>query len=87
MQEDPETAPLLLGPLEMLGVQELREANLTIRCRFKTLPLKQFLVAAELRRRIASGFAAARDQAVPHAVAAPLRDFLTPPSSSPEWNL
>jgi moderate conductance mechanosensitive channel len=58
MQEDAEFAPLLLGPLEVLGVQELRDANLTIRARFKTLPLKQWVVAAELRRRIAVGFAA-----------------------------
>ena len=58
MQEDPEFSPLLLGPVEVLGVQELREASLTIRVRFKTLPLKQFLVASELRRRIAIGLAA-----------------------------
>jgi moderate conductance mechanosensitive channel len=57
MQQDPEFAPMLLGPLEVLGVQELRDANLTIRVRFKTLPLKQWAVAAELRRRIAIGFA------------------------------
>lgn len=58
MLEDRDFAPLLLGPIEILGVQELRDANLTVRTRFKTLPLKQWLVAAELRRRIASGFAA-----------------------------
>jgi small conductance mechanosensitive channel len=58
MQEDQEMAPLLLGPLEIIGVQELRDANLTIRARFKTLPMKQFAVAAELRRRIAWGFSA-----------------------------
>jgi small conductance mechanosensitive channel len=58
MQEDKEIAPMLLGPLEILGVQELRDANLTIRARFKTLPMKQWTVAAELRRRIAWGFAA-----------------------------
>jgi moderate conductance mechanosensitive channel len=58
MQEDAEYAPLVLGPMEILGVQELREANLTVRVRFKTLPLKQWTVAAELRRRVASGFAA-----------------------------
>jgi moderate conductance mechanosensitive channel len=57
LQEDPAFAPMISGPFELLGVQELREANLTIRCRFKTLPLKQFLIAAELRRRIAVGFA------------------------------
>ena len=58
MADDREFAPLLIGPLEILGVQELREANLTVRVRFKTLPMKQFLVGTELRRRIAIGFAA-----------------------------
>ncbi len=58
LQEDPAFAPMIAGPFEVLGVQELRESSLTIRCRFKTLPLKQFLVAAELRRRIAAGLGA-----------------------------
>jgi moderate conductance mechanosensitive channel len=57
IQDDPQFAPLIVGPLEVVGVQELRESALTIRCRFKTLPLKQFAVAAELRRRIAVGLA------------------------------
>lgn len=58
MAEDAEVKPLLLGPLEILGVQDLRETTVTIRARFKTLPQKQWVVAAELRRRIAQGFAA-----------------------------
>jgi len=58
IQDDQEFAPLLLGPFEIIGVQELRDATLTIRCRFKTLPLKQWVVACELRRRIAWSFAA-----------------------------
>jgi small conductance mechanosensitive channel len=58
LHEDREFAPLLLGQVEVLGVQELRESSLTLRVRVKTLPLKQFLVAAELRRRLAVGFAA-----------------------------
>jgi len=58
MQDDAELGGLLLGPLEMLGVQELRESSLTLRVRFRTLPGKQWQVAAELRRRIAIGLAA-----------------------------
>jgi small conductance mechanosensitive channel len=58
MVQDADLRASLLGPLEILGIQELRDANLTIRVRFKTLPQKQWLVAAELRRRIAQGFAA-----------------------------
>ena len=58
MHDDPEAKDDLLGPLEILGVQELREGSLTVRVRFKTLPGKQWPVAAELRRRIAIGLAA-----------------------------
>ncbi len=58
MQSDPSFSPLLLGPVEMLGIQSLTDANATIRVRFKTIALKQWVVAAELRRRIATGFAA-----------------------------
>jgi small conductance mechanosensitive channel len=58
LQDDPAVAPMVAGPFEILGVQELRETSVTIRCRIKTLPLEQFLVAAELRRRIAAGMAA-----------------------------
>ncbi len=58
MQGDDELGDLLLGPLEMLGVQELRESSLTLRVRFKTRPGRQSRVAAELRRRIAIGLAA-----------------------------
>jgi len=56
LQEDPQFGPMISGPFEVVGVQELRESSLTIRCRFKTLPFKQFPVGAELRRRIAVGF-------------------------------
>lgn len=58
MHDDPEVKDQLLGPLEILGVQELRESSLTVRARFKTVPGKQWQVAAELRRRLAIGFAA-----------------------------
>lgn len=58
LQEDPEFAPRIVAPFEVLGVQDLKDTTLTVRCRFKTLPLEQFLVAAELRRRIAIGLAA-----------------------------
>ncbi|HSK09864.1 MAG TPA: mechanosensitive ion channel family protein [Vicinamibacterales bacterium] len=58
MQDDPAIQGLLLGPFEVLGVQELRESSLTVRVRFRTQPSKQWQVAAELRRRIAVGLAA-----------------------------
>jgi small conductance mechanosensitive channel len=58
VQGDEAFAPQLAGPFEVLGIQQLGARDLTIRCQFKTRPLKQYGVAAELKRRIATGFAA-----------------------------
>jgi moderate conductance mechanosensitive channel len=58
MSADPMLAPLLLGPLEVLGVESFGAAQVMVRVRFKTAPLKQAEVARDLRRRIISEFAA-----------------------------
>jgi small conductance mechanosensitive channel len=52
MQEDPRYGPLLLAPLDVLGVESFSAAQVTIRTRFKTLPLRHAEIARELRRRI-----------------------------------
>jgi small conductance mechanosensitive channel len=54
-QADPEWGPLLLDDPEVLGVQGFG-AGTTIRMQVKTLPLKQWAVARELRRRIKNRF-------------------------------
>ncbi|MDN5849903.1 MAG: mechanosensitive ion channel family protein [Nitrococcus sp.] len=46
----------LIGIFEMFGVENLGESDVTIRCRFKTLPGKQWDVAREYRRRIKNRF-------------------------------
>jgi moderate conductance mechanosensitive channel len=51
-QADPGFGPLLLEPPEVLGVESLAESAVVIRLSAKTLPLKQWEVARELRRRI-----------------------------------
>jgi small conductance mechanosensitive channel len=56
MEADPQWRALVLAPLEVLGVESLDEATATIRTRFKTQPLDQNRVAAELRRRLLSTF-------------------------------
>ncbi|MGH7466663.1 MAG: mechanosensitive ion channel family protein [Longimicrobiales bacterium] len=53
---DPEWAPLLLEEPEVLGVQSLGESSVVIRMQVRTLPLKQWDVARELRRRIKKRF-------------------------------
>jgi small-conductance mechanosensitive channel len=52
MERDGPWAPLLLGPLEILGVESLDGGAATLRIRFKVLPLNQGRVANELRKRL-----------------------------------
>lgn len=52
LYEDPEWKPLLVEPVEVPGIENLTDAAVTIRVMAKTLPLKQWDVARELRRRI-----------------------------------
>ena len=52
MQLDPAWKPLLLAPVEVLGVESLADGFATLRVRFKTVPLNQGNVANELRRRL-----------------------------------
>jgi len=46
----------LLGPLQILGVEKFGESQLIIRMMIKTVPLKQWEVGRELRRRIKNRF-------------------------------
>lgn len=57
MQADPVFGAMILAPLEVLGLESLGESNATVRVRFKTLPLKQYAVARELRWRVVTEFA------------------------------
>jgi small conductance mechanosensitive channel len=56
MQQDAAWAPLVLAPVEVLGVESLADGLATIRTRFKTVPLRQRQVANELRRRVMGAF-------------------------------
>ena len=56
MQLDPAWKPLVLAPVDVLGVESLADGFATIRVRFKTVPLNQGNVANELRRRLMIAF-------------------------------
>jgi small-conductance mechanosensitive channel len=56
MEQEPAWRPLLLAPVEILGVESLADGMATIRVRFKTVPLNNGKVANELRRRLMSTF-------------------------------
>jgi small conductance mechanosensitive channel len=49
---DAKFAPSILEPVEVLGVDDFRESAVTLKVRIKTVPLKQWEVGRELRRRI-----------------------------------
>ena len=56
LMQDPEYAGSVLEPLEILGVDAFKPTEVTLRFRIKTLPLKQWEVGRELRRRIRKAF-------------------------------
>jgi small conductance mechanosensitive channel len=55
---DPEFKPHILSPLEVQGVEDFQPGRITVKARIKTVPLKQWLVGRELRKRIAATFKA-----------------------------
>jgi small-conductance mechanosensitive channel len=56
LMEDPRYAASILEPLEVVGVDAFKASEVTLRFRIKTLPLKQWEVGRELRRRIKKAF-------------------------------
>jgi moderate conductance mechanosensitive channel len=56
MQQAEAWAPVVLAPLEILGVDSIADGAATVRIKFKTLPLNQGKVANELRRRVLTAF-------------------------------
>jgi small-conductance mechanosensitive channel len=52
LQADPAFAPSILEPVEVLGVDAFKDSSVTLKVRIKTVPLKQWEVGRELRRRI-----------------------------------
>ena len=56
LSDDPNFSPLILEPLEVLGVDSFGASEVVIKCMIKTRPLKQWEVGRELRRRIKNRF-------------------------------
>ncbi|MDA1306843.1 MAG: mechanosensitive ion channel [Acidobacteria bacterium] len=59
LQATTEFGALMLEPIEIVGVEAFGDWVVTIRIRMKTLPLKQWTIAREYRRRIKKAFDAA----------------------------
>jgi small conductance mechanosensitive channel len=56
LQNDPGYAGNILGPLEVLGVDKFDDSAVIIKVRMKTVPIQQWAVGRELRRRIKKAF-------------------------------
>lgn len=52
LQADPDFSADILEPLEMLGVDQFADSAVIIKCRIKTVPMKQWRVGREMNRRI-----------------------------------
>jgi small-conductance mechanosensitive channel len=57
LQADPRFGPAILEPIEVLGVDSFSDWAVQMKVRVKTVPLKQWEVGRELRRRIVKAFA------------------------------
>jgi small-conductance mechanosensitive channel len=58
MQEEP-YRPVILAPLEVMGVDQLSESGVVVKARIKTAPMQQWLVGREMNSRIKKRFAEA----------------------------
>jgi small conductance mechanosensitive channel len=52
MQKDENFSPLILEPVEILGVNNFGDCAVEIKLRIKTIPVQQWLVGREFRRRL-----------------------------------
>jgi small-conductance mechanosensitive channel len=60
LRADPSYAARILEPIEIFGVDDFAESQVTIKARLKTRPLEQWNVGREYRRRLKKAFDAAR---------------------------
>ncbi len=56
LKQDATFGPFMLEPLEVIGVDDFGQSQVTVKIRVKTVPLKQWDVGRELRRRIKKAF-------------------------------
>jgi small conductance mechanosensitive channel len=56
MWAEPKYRTVMLDPIEIFGVDAFTDNGITIKCRLKTLPLQQFAVGREYRRRLKKAF-------------------------------
>jgi small conductance mechanosensitive channel len=56
LRKDPRVGASILEPIEVFGVDDFKESEVTIKARLKTVPLQQWNVGREYRRRLKKAF-------------------------------
>jgi small-conductance mechanosensitive channel len=56
LRKEPEMGPKILGPLEVFGVDDFADSAVVIKARLRTLPIEQWTVGREYRRRLKKAF-------------------------------
>jgi small conductance mechanosensitive channel len=56
LRSDPAFGPFILEPIEVLGIDSFTEWSAQLKARIKTVPLKQWDIGRELRRRLMKAF-------------------------------
>jgi small conductance mechanosensitive channel len=56
LRKDPLVGPSILEPIEIFGVDDFKESEVTIKARLKTVPIQQWNVGREYRRRLKKAF-------------------------------
>lgn len=56
LQQDPDLGPKILEPMEIMGVDRFGESEVIVRGRLKTVPIQQWTVGREYRRRLKKAF-------------------------------
>ncbi|HET9491035.1 MAG TPA: mechanosensitive ion channel family protein [Methylomirabilota bacterium] len=56
LRKDPRFGASILEPIEVFGVDDFKESEVTIKARLKTVPLQQWNVGREYRRRLKKAF-------------------------------
>ena len=57
LESDAGFKPHILAPLEVYGIDAFQDSQLVLKARIRTVPLKQWLIGRELRKRMAKVFA------------------------------
>ncbi|HUA82983.1 MAG TPA: mechanosensitive ion channel family protein [Bryobacteraceae bacterium] len=68
LSADQTFGPMILSPIEVMGIDKLADRGVTVKARIKTLPSKQAIIGRELNRRVKLALEAAKIEFPPPAL-------------------